>query len=73
MAENIIFTVRVYGKAHESRASELAHVQQALQGAAASARGAGGTKLSGVILGDGGVEIGEWRYEPSATATPAAA
>ncbi len=68
MAEKIIFTVRVYGKAHESRASELAHIQQALQGAANNARGAGGAQREGLVLADGAVEIAEWEYSPVASA-----
>ena len=68
MAEQIIFTVRVYGKAHESRASELAHIQQALQGAANDARAAGGARRAGLVLADGAVEIAEWEYSPLAQA-----
>ena len=68
MAETIIFTVRVYGKAHESRASELAHIQQALQGAANDARAAGGARRAGLVLADGAVEIAEWEYSPLAQA-----
>ena len=68
MAEKIIFTVRVYGKAHESRDSELAHIQQALQGAATDARGAGGQKLTGVVLASGHVAIADWQFDPVAPA-----
>jgi hypothetical protein len=66
MAERIIFTVEVFGAAHESRGSELAHIAQACNAAQQDARAAGGAKLSGVVLGDGAVPIGRWKYEPNA-------
>jgi hypothetical protein len=68
MAEKIIFTVRVYGKAHESRASELAHISSACEQAAHDARGAGGSQRAGLVLADGAVEIAEWEYSPVASA-----
>jgi hypothetical protein len=64
MAEQIIFTVRVYGAAHESMTSELAHIDRACTQAAQAARAAGGGKLNGVMLGDSAVELGEWEYTP---------
>ena len=67
----IIFTVRVFAEKHETTASELAHVDRALTQAARDARAAGGGKLSGVMLGDGAVPLGEWEYMPSETASPA--
>jgi hypothetical protein len=63
-----IFTLTVFAAAHESRASELAHIAQACQGAAKDARGAGGAKLNGIVLADGAVPIGEWRFDPVAPA-----
>jgi hypothetical protein len=68
MAEKIIFTVRVYGAAHESHAATLAHVDRACTQAAWNARAAGGGKLNGIMLGDSAVELGEWEYSPVASA-----
>jgi hypothetical protein len=68
MAEKIIFTVRVYGAAHESMASELAHIDRACTQAAHAARSAGGGILTGIMLGDSAVELGEWEYSPVAPA-----
>lgn len=65
----VIFVLNVYGAAHESRASELAHIARACEQAARDARSAGGGKLSGTILADGAVEIGSWEYSPSETAS----
>jgi hypothetical protein len=69
MSQRVVFTVKVYGAAHETHAQTLAHIAQACQGAAHDARAAGGGKLSGVILADGAVEIGSWQYSPSASAS----
>ena len=63
-----IFTLTVYAAEHESRASELAHISRACEQAAHDARGAGGTRLNGVILADGAVPIGQWRFDPVAPA-----
>jgi len=69
MAEQIIFTVRVYGAAHESRSAELAHVDRVCASAARAARAAGGGQLNGVVLADGGAEqIGDWQFLPLAVA-----
>ena len=62
----VIFVLRVFAAAHESRAQELAHIAQACQGAANDARAAGGTKLTGVVFADGHVPIAEWRFDPVA-------
>jgi hypothetical protein len=61
-----IFTLTVFGVGHETMASELAHVGYACEAAGREARAAGGGKLSGVVLGAGAVEIGEWEYSPAA-------
>jgi hypothetical protein len=65
MAERVIFTVQVFAGPHEKHASALAHVDQVCQRAAQAARAAGGAKLSGVVLADGGaVQIGRWQFQP---------
>jgi hypothetical protein len=66
--KKVIFVLRVFAAGHESMAQELAHIAQACQGAAKDARGAGGGKLSGTVLADGAVPIGEWRFDPVAPA-----
>jgi hypothetical protein len=69
MAERIVFTVRVFAGLHETHASTLAHVDQVCQRAARDARAAGGAKLSGVVLADGGAEqIGAWQFQPITSA-----
>jgi hypothetical protein len=69
MVEKIIFTVRVYELAHESHESRLAHVSQALQGAANDARAAGGVKKSGIVLGERATPLAEWAYQSSESAS----
>jgi hypothetical protein len=72
MAEKICFTVHVYElPAHESHQSRLAHVAQALQAVANSARGAGGVKKSGIVFGDYATPLAEWAYQPSESASQA--
>ena len=66
MAERIVFTVRVFGAAHESHAATLAHIDRACTQAARDARAAGGGKLNGIMLGNSAVELGEWQYLPAA-------
>jgi hypothetical protein len=68
-AEKICFTVQVFAGLHETHASTLAHVDQVCQRAAQAARAAGGAKLSGVVLADGGAEqIGAWQFQPLTSA-----
>jgi hypothetical protein len=62
-----IFTLTVYGAAHETMASELAHIDRACTQASQAARSAGGGKLNGIMLGDSAVELGEWEYSPVAS------
>jgi hypothetical protein len=59
------FTLLVFAGAHESKASELAHIDRACQDAARDVRAAGGTKTQGIVLGDGATEIASWQYLPS--------
>jgi hypothetical protein len=69
MAETVIFTVQVFAGLHETHASTLAHIDKVCQRAARDARAAGGAKLSGVVLADGGAEqIGAWQFQPLTSA-----
>jgi hypothetical protein len=61
----LCFTLLVFALDHESKASELAHINRACQSAAQDVRAAGGTKTEGIVLGDGATEIGHWQYLPN--------
>jgi hypothetical protein len=67
--KTLIFELRIFDMGHEAMSSELANVSYGCEAAGRAVRSAGGGQRSGVILGAGAVEIGEWTYTPGVAAS----